>query len=487
MTERAALAALLPAFAGRPVLCVGDVMLDRFVYGAVDRVSQEAPIPVLRVARTHTMLGGAGNVARNLAALGTDCRFLTVVGDDAAGREIAGLLDGEDGLRADLIVQHGRRTTIKTRYLAAGQQLLRADDEDADDIDRPSSQDLMAAAERLLPDCAALALSDYGKGVLTEPVTRALIDAARGAGKPVVIDPKHADPARYRGADVLKPNLVELARLTRRDPVSDDEIADAAGALAQTHEIGAVLVTRGGGGVTLAVRGGGATHIAAAAREVFDVSGAGDTVLAVLTAARAAGVPLGDAMALANVAGGIVVGKVGTAVVSAGEIADALREQDLLGGGDKVVDCRRALELVAGWRAEGQTIGFTNGCFDLLHPGHVSLLDQTRAAADRVVVGLNSDASVRRLKGDGRPIQGEAARAAVLASLAAVDLVVIFAEDTPLDLIAAIAPDVLAKGADYTEAQVVGADVVRRNGGRVLLADLTPGVSTTATIERMAK
>jgi D-beta-D-heptose 7-phosphate kinase/D-beta-D-heptose 1-phosphate adenosyltransferase len=329
-------------------------------------------------------------------------------------------------------------------------------------------------------------LSDYGKGVLTGTLIGRVIAAARGAGKPVIVDPKGPDYRVYRGATVLTPNRRELAEASRMADRTDDEIVAAARHIVARCEVDAVLVTRGGDGMTL-VEGDNAHHLAAEAREVFDVSGAGDTVVAVVAAALAAGLASPDAAGLANVAAGIVVAKSGTAVAGADEIVDALRAGELMSGERKSVSPAAALDRVATWRARGLTIGFTNGCFDLIHPGHVSLLAQARAACDRLVVGLNSDASARRLKGDGRPVQGEAARAAVLGSFASVDLVVIFDDDTPIALIEALRPDVLVKGADYSLDQVVGGDLVQGHGGRVLLADLEPGHSTTATIARMGK
>ena len=483
MTAVATMAAQVQALRDARVLCLGDVMLDRYVYGEVSRVSPEAPIPVCRVTNERAMLGGAGNVARNLAALGAGIAFITVTGDDDAGAEIAALLAELDGA-ATVLTAPGRPTTVKTRYIADGQQLLRADRETEAEIP-PHIEDAIAARlDRAIADVGAVILSDYGKGVLTPGLTGRVIEAARGAGKPVVVDPKGPDYRVYRGATVLTPNRRELAEASRMADGTDDEIVAAARHIVARCEVGSVLVTRGGDGMTL-VDGATALHLAAEAREVFDVSGAGDTVVAALGAALAAGLEAGDAAALANVAAGIVVAKSGTAVAGADEIVDALRAGELKSGERKSVGLPAALDRLATWRARGLAIGFTNGCFDLIHPGHVSLL--ARAACDRLIVGLNSDASTHRLKGDDRPVQGAAARAAVLGSLASVDLVVIFEDDTPIALIEALRPDVLVKGADYSLDEVVGGDLVRGYGGRVVLADIEPGHSTTATISRMGK
>jgi D-beta-D-heptose 7-phosphate kinase / D-beta-D-heptose 1-phosphate adenosyltransferase len=487
MTRRSDLAAAVERLAGVPLLCVGDVMLDRYVYGAVERISPEAPIPVLRVERENAMLGGAGNVVRNLVALGAHATFVSVVGNDPAGREVSSLIAAMEGVEPYLSVERARPTTIKTRYVAGTQQLLRADRETVAPLAASISGDLRRLAENAARETAALVLSDYGKGVLTDAVVRALIDAARAAGKPIIVDPKGKDFSRYRGATVLTPNRTELAVALGRATLEAEEIVAAAKVMVADCGFEALLVTRGAEGMTLVQRDQEPLHLSAEAREVFDVSGAGDTVVAALATALAAGLSLADGARIANTAAGIVVGKMGTAVATAAEVYGALHTQDLRTGESKVAAHAEALGRIARWRADGHKIGFTNGVFDLLHPGHISLLTQARAACDRLVVAINSDASVTRLKGPARPVQAEAARAAVLGSLAAVDMVVIFGEDTPLRLIEEIQPDVLVKGGDYTMATVVGADIVTRAGGRVILADILPGHSTTGTIAKLGR
>lgn len=477
----------LPQLDGVAVSCVGDVMLDRYVYGEVERISPEAPIPVLRVARQAVTVGGAGNVARNLAALGVRTSLFGAVGEDDAGREVATVLAGEGAVTAVLAKQPGRPTTVKTRFIAGSQQLLRADEEQSGGLSEEIRDEIAAAARDVLADggFSAQVLSDYGKGVLAGEVVAAVIEAAHAAGLPVIVDPKGTDFARYRGADLLTPNRKELHEATRM-PVDDDEaIVAAARDLVGRCGVRAVLVTRGRDGMTLVVDEGDPVHLPALAREVFDVSGAGDTVVATVAAGLGAGMSLADAAQLANVAAGIVVGKVGTAVVRRDELADALGGSIGLAG--RILSRPDLADRVAQWRARGLTVGFTNGCFDLVHPGHVSLIEQASAVCDRLVVAINSDASVRRLKGEGRPVQDESARARVLASFAAVDAVTVFDEDTPLELIAAILPDILVKGADYAVDQVVGGDVVTANGGKVVLASLVDGFSTTRTISRMAR
>jgi len=467
------------------VLCIGDVMLDHYVYGQVERVSPEAPIPVLCVEREMRTLGGAGNVLRNLRALGASSSFISVVGNDEAGREVGRLLEAQHGAEVHVLVQPQRTTTLKTRYVAANQQLLRADRESAIALEPHIREDLLRLARELVRDHSVVIISDYAKGVLTEGVALEIIRAAGEAGAYVMVDPKGGDHIRYRGADLLKPNRRELAEATGMAAATDAEVVAASRALIERCGFGAVLASLGEDGMILVEADGRVNIQRAEMREVYDVSGAGDTVVATVAAGLGAGLSLTDATRLANIAAGIVVGKVGTAVVYSRELTSFLNGHDLYTV-DKVLPRLAALDLVERWRRQGLKIGFTNGCFDLLHPGHVGLLGQAKAACDRLIVGLNSDGSTARLKGPRRPIQPEGARAEVLASLAAVDLIIIFEEDTPLELIQAIRPQLLVKGADYVLDEVVGADFVRNIGGEVLLVEVTPGYSTTATIARMA-
>jgi D-beta-D-heptose 7-phosphate kinase/D-beta-D-heptose 1-phosphate adenosyltransferase len=487
MTQSTDLVAVVAQLKQARVLCVGDVMLDRFVYGRVDRISPEAPIPVLRIDREAAMLGGAGNVVRNVVGLGAEAEFISVVGRDSAGHEVTQLVGLLENVEPHLLVEGRRQTTIKTRYVAGSQQLLRADRETTSAVEESTDDDIVHLATAAIADCAVMVLSDYAKGCLTPRGVQAMIRAARAAGKTVVVDPKGVDFARYTGATLLTPNRHELSEATQMPAGNDTEIEAACRHLIATCQVDAVLCTRGGDGMSLVLAAGPTHHLPAVAQEVFDVSGAGDTVLATVSACLAADVSMLDAARLASVAAGIVVAKVGTAVAYADDLVKALRHEDIASGENKIATPAQAQDIVQRWRRQGLKVGFTNGCFDLLHPGHVSLMQQARSACDRLVVGLNSDASVKRLKGESRPVQTETARAQVLASLASVDLVVIFGEDTPLALIQSVKPDVLVKGADYTVDQVVGAEQVKSWGGRVLLANLAPGFSTTATITRMAR
>ena len=482
LSDPGALAALVGEFSGRRILCVGDVMVDHSLYGEVKRLSPEAPVPVVRVTRETSDLGGAGNVARNIAALGAACAFVSIIGDDRGGQQASELLARLPRTDPYLRVARGRETTIKNRFFSNdGHHLLRADRETVMPLAPDDIKDLERAAIAEVARCDAVILSDYAKGALTTTLASVVIAAARAAGKPVIVDPKGAGYERYRGATIITPNRAELADASGMAVDSDAAIVAAAQALRGHTAAQAILVTRSGEGMTL-VAADGVHHLPAETREVADVTGAGDTVIAVLSLAVAGGAPLLAAARLANIAAGIVVGRQGTAVASGNDITGALLQSGLAGAEQKVADRTTAAAKAAEWRRAGLKVGFTNGCFDLLHPGHISLLRRARSACDRLVVGLNSDASVRRLKGETRPVQSEAARAAVMASLASVDLVVIFAEDTPLQLIEALRPDVLVKGADYKRADVVGGDLVESYGGKVVLADVVPSYSTTATI-----
>ncbi len=485
MTDRARLIPFIDSLAEARVLVVGDVMLDRFVTGAVERISPEAPIPVLRVTGETDMPGGAGNVVRNLTALGAQAIFVGVVGGDPAAERLRDTFNDDERADLRLIVDDGRRTTIKTRFVSGTQQMMRADREAGAPVSAAAAEEVLVSAADALGGCHALVLSDYDKGVLADGRAKALIDAAKDNGLPVIVDPKGDDYAIYAGADLITPNRKELEVAAGYPVNGDNEIVAAASRLIAAHGLGGMLVTRSADGMTLLDADGAAVHLAAETREVYDVSGAGDTVVAALSAMLAAKASRVDAATVANVAAGIAVGKVGTAAAFGSEVIAALHHQDISDAEAKVLTLAEAQDRVAQWRRQGLKIGFTNGCFDLLHPGHVSLLSQARATCDRLIVGLNSDASVKRLKGESRPVQNEAARATVLASLASVDTVTVFSEDTPLELIGALRPDVLIKGADYAVEDVVGGDLVTGWGGEVVLAELQPGHSTTSTIGRI--
>jgi D-beta-D-heptose 7-phosphate kinase / D-beta-D-heptose 1-phosphate adenosyltransferase len=479
--------ALSHAISSRTVLCVGDLMLDEFVYGEVSRISPEAPAPVIAVQRTETNIGGAGNVARNIASLGARCIFVGLIGEDAAGMQLKAQLSRESGIESVLVCDSGRPTTRKVRFVSEhfSTHMLRADWELAQPASADVEQKLIDAILPLLSRADIVLLSDYAKGVLTARVIRNTIDAARKLGKRVIVDPKSANFAIYRGATLLTPNRKEFAEATRSRADTQASIAAAAQDAMQLADCEAVLVTQSEFGMTLVPRNGEAVHVPAHPVKVRDVSGAGDTVAAVLAVTLAAGADWETALRMANAAAAVAVSKKGTATVTSTELRRKILPHAYLAAEEKIVAAGGDLDAhLLDWRKRGLRVGFTNGCFDILHPGHVKVLTAARAACDRLVVGLNSDASVRRLKGEGRPVQDERARSEVLAALEAVDLVAIFEEDTPLRLIAQIRPSVLVKGGDYTREKVIGQEIVEAGGGEVLLVDVLPGFSTTSLVNR---
>ena len=479
------LADVVRRFPAARVLVLGDVMLDRYVSGTASRLSPEAPIPVLRPAASRATLGGAANVALNVATLGGQVSLVGVIGDDAAGAEIMQLLASSGRIAPHLVVVSGRQTTAKTRFMVGVHQLLRLDEETTAAIDQSAATALLERFADALRTADVVILSDYAKGALSDAVLQGALAQAKALGRMVIADPKRDDFASYRGATVLTPNEIEVRQATHID-VADDAGADLAGRRALDETQGeAVLVTRSARGLTLVRRDQPALHLPTRAREVADVSGAGDTLVAALAVALGAGAALPEAAMLANITAGISVGKQGTATVDRDELLGVLHLEDLVATDRKLATWHEAAQRTAAWRAQGLRVGLANGCFDLIHPGHVRLLTEARASCDRLVVALNTDASVKRLKGPTRPLQTETARATVMASLAPVDLVVLFDEDTPFEVIQALRPDVLVKGADYSIEQVVGADLVQGWGGTVLLVELQEGHSTTGTIRRM--
>ena len=482
-----ALQPLLQAVHGARVACVGDLMVDRYVYGDVARISPEAPIPVLRKTSAQTMLGGMGNVARNVAGLGGRAGVVGVVGDDAAGGEALGLVGADVGMESHLVTARGRPTTIKTRFVASGQQLLRLDDEEAGRVDADTEAEMVRAVEHAAQDAGVILLSDYAKGAVTPAVIEACLRAAKTHGAKLIVDAKARSFEKYGAADLIKPNALELSVITGLPTDTDEEVEAALAAVLKACAARAILVTRGAKGMSLAERGKPVLHVRGVPRRVFDVSGAGDTGLAALGLALAAKAEIGEAVAFAVLASGVAVTKVGTAVVTPSELIDAELAAHLGPAEAKVVTLEQAAAEAERWRAQGLRVGFTNGCFDILHRGHITYLTQARAWCDRLIVGLNSDESVKALKGEGRPVNDLESRALVLAGLTPVDLVAPFAEATPIELIKAIRPAVLIKGADYTVQTVVGAAEVQSWGGQVKLADIVDGYSTTAAIARMAK
>ena len=468
----------LDRICGHHILVIGDVMLDRFIDGRVERISPEAPVPVLSHTNETAMPGGAANVARNLCQLGIMTSLIGIVGDDDEAGILADALSHLAGLAYHPITDASRPTTTKTRYRSGTQQILRVDNEVKHPISEAHLASVMKLVQAQMTKTDIIILSDYAKGCLTTDLIAAVIKLAKQHDKIVMIDPKSDDFSRYHGASYVTPNLSELAGAAKLTNTSLDAIGKAAKNLCQTHDISAILTTLSARGMQLSDSSDTNHHIPSIAKDVFDVSGAGDTVVSAFAAALASGAEPIEAMDFANLAASIVVSKPGTAALTAGEViaASDLSEQSSY-------DLNNLTTPIAEWRKQGLRIGFTNGCFDLLHPGHLHVLREAAKLCDRLIVGVNSDQSVKALKGPSRPIQPEAIRAQSLASLPYVDAVIIFDDETPLKCVETISPDCLIKGGDYQAEEIIGASHVIENGGSVQTIALLQGHSTTAILQ----
>jgi D-beta-D-heptose 7-phosphate kinase/D-beta-D-heptose 1-phosphate adenosyltransferase len=471
-------------WAKKRLLVVGDVMLDKYIWGEVGRISPEAPVPVVRATHQSVQPGGAANVAMNLSRLGAQTKVIGFTGGDENEKLLAESLH-TNGITPEFIISDGFPTITKERILGGQQQMLRLDSERLDARPQGDYDRLIQCVLAQLPGCHAVVLSDYAKGVLKPEVCQVVIQSARKLRIPVLVDPKTADFSRYRGATTICPNLAELSRAANLDPQDLNAVLEAAEAMLTALDLQFLIATMSEKGIAL-VRPGGRFVAPAMARQVFDVSGAGDTVISVLALCLASGLKPETAVELANLAAGIVVGKVGTVPVEKYELIAALAPDIALHAEDKVLGRVELVSRVALWKANGERVVFTNGCFDLLHIGHITVLEQARRFGDRLIVAINSDASVSELKGPNRPIVGERERARVLAALAAVDAVVVFGEPTPLELILAARPDVIVKGGDYGVDTVVGAREVQSWGGQVKIVPIVEGFSTTRLIQKGA-
>ena len=474
----------LDSLSGVRVAVIGDLMLDCYLHGEVSRISPEAPVPVMRAVSEKAVPGGAANVAANLATLGVQVALVGLCGRDEARDQLFACLASIGQVDCTRVVASAdRRTTKKLRIIGARQQIVRIDHEDVVPFDAEVERACIEAATDAIDAADVAVLSDYGKGFCSDLVIRAVIEHTARTGKQILVDPKRRDLTAYRGVSILTPNRKELSDATQL-PCETDEEAALAVAKAQEACGADILLTRSEKGMSFFPRGGEPIHLPTVAQEVFDVSGAGDTVIAVLAAAMGGGLPVIEGMRLANHAAGIVVSKVGTATVTRDELAASLSVDEEASPIDDggCLSLKEAVALRWRWSTERLTVGVANGCFDLLHPGHVSLLDQAARSCDRLIVALNADASVRRLKGAHRPVQDERARATIVGTIKGVAAVVLFSEDTPVELIRALQPDVLIKGGVYTRDRVVGADVVEARGGRVVLVDLVTKQSTTRLV-----
>jgi len=479
--------AIIRTFPSAKILCLGDVMLDRFVEGDVKRISPESPVPVFTATEDSTVAGGAANVARNIEALGGTCTLMGVVGSDGPAVVLTEALRVGGGITPVLITASDRPTAEKVRFVTKGHHMLRVDREEVKPVDFETGRTILRKFADLVQDHDVVILSDYAKGVLTDDIVKGCIEIANGVGRPVIVDPKSADLARYSGATLISPNSKELEVATGIDCSSEQNAISAAETALTTAKVKSVLVTRGDKGMVLVTPENDAFSIPTFALEVFDVVGAGDTVISVLALAIANGAPLQTSAVLANTAAGIVVGKRGTATISPNELISQI-ENHAIGVNRKyqpiVLTTDDAVRYSQARKLEGKKVGFTNGVFDVVHPGHISILQFARTNCDYLIVGINSDESVKRLKGPSRPINNESDRATVVGAFGMVDAVTIFGDDTPLELIKAIAPDVLIKGADYEISTVVGSDFVVNSGGQVVLAPLIPNASSTNIIKR---
>ena len=469
------------------ILAAGDAMLDVYSIGEVKRISPEAPVPVFKKLSERHTLGGASNVIVNLISAGQRASLLSVIGRDANGDRLMDMLLGISAGSELMYRSERRRTSVKNRFIASNnQQVMRMDEEDSYPLSNVESAALRRALDENLPEFDLVIMSDYMKGVLTHDMTREIIDRANARGIRVLVDPKDTDAEKYAGAFLLKPNLQELRALTGSAAYEFDEIAETAANMCRMCRCEYVLVTCGGRGMVLTERGGNYKVFASTPIEVYDVTGAGDTVIAYLGACLASGFSVEDAVSYSNIAAGIQVSKMGSSPVYLSEVDDWMGKNDGRGFGSRKIIERPALARLRETR-RGEKIVFTNGCFDILHLGHAEYLHKAAALGDVLVVGLNSDASVRRLKGDSRPVNPQGERALLLAALEFVDHVVVFDEDTPYELIRETRPDVLVKGADYRPEEVVGRDLVESWGGNIVLIPLVEGKSTTAIIEKLAR
>lgn len=474
------------------ILVLGDVMLDEYLYSTVSRISPEAPVAVATIKRRSATPGGAANVARNLARLGCQVALGGFAGEDDSGRELEKILEKE-GIGNLVHTIRDYSTICKTRVIAQGHQLLRLDREETGGILPEAYESLWKKIEKDIPGFNSVILSDYNKGVLSyfqngNTLAQRVIQSCAKCGIPVLVDPKGKDWSRYRNASCVTPNTGELAQILNVNPEQYGELLSGARELIKSLQLGNIILTRSEKGMALIEGDGDVQEIAANAREVIDVSGAGDTVIAVAGAGAAKGFDWLEAAKMANLAGGIVVSKAGTAPIESFELNEAIRREQEAAHSHayKICDSPDGLQgLIKSWRQRGQSIVFTNGCFDLIHVGHIQLLREAAQQADKLIVAVNSDASVKRLKGESRPMQSERERAQIIAAFQDVDAVVIFNEDTPLELIKSISPDVLVKGGDYEIRNVVGAEHVLEHGGKVHIANYLHGHSTSSIIGRM--
>lgn len=470
------------------ILVVGDVMLDRYIWGDVKRISPEAPVPIFHIKRESEVPGGAGNVVYNLIGLGCLVSIIGVYGDDESGKRLNRLLH-HSSIKNLILKDSKRPTGTKTRIISNGQHLLRIDEEEIFPLNTNMQKNFLTSINNELSNCNAVIFSDYGKGVFQTPeLAQSIINLAQLHNIPVMVDPKGKDWQRYREATCVTPNTRELEIVYGDSITGEKKLIEAMRAILRAYNLSWLLVTRGPLGMCLMSKDEEPIFIPALAKEVYDVSGAGDTVIATLSLGVSSGLNFLDAAQLANFAAGVVVGKLGTQPINLLELEASIAINNARFSGkyiNKITLLSAAAIQIKAWKANSEKIVFTNGCFDLLHPGHIHFLNQAKDLGNRLIVGLNSDTSVRRLKGQNRPILSEHDRASILSALDCVDLVLVFEEDTPIDLIKVLSPDILVKGTDYSLDEVVGREIVESYGGQVRLITLLKGYSTTEITKRV--
>ena len=476
------------------VLLIGDIMLDRFIYGAVNRISPEGPIPVLAIEKETQMLGGAGNVLANILGLGAKADIISIIGDDEAGTTIKQIITSQGGNPDNLIIDTNIPTILKTRYIAQNQQLLRVDHEKIKTLDAEIEKEILSRAQKLMSGVNILVISDYNKGVISESLATSLVAMAKENNVTVIVDTKETDLTRFKGADIITPNKKELCALTNNTSLPlDTNVEDAANGLLEQYDLNAVIATRSEEGITVVEKDKPAIHLPTQASEVYDVSGAGDTVVATIAAILGAGGDLKQAAQLSNVSAGLVVAKIGTAIITKQELEAALQKQNTTSFISPILEWDGAAKQIKEWQAQGLTVGMTGGCFDIIHYGHVNYLARAREKCDCLIMALNHDKSVKILKGPTRPINDEKARANVMAALGSVDMVVFFGaeeaddDNTPVGIVTALKPDVFFKGGDYTIDQMPEGQAVINYGGKVDIMPLYEGYSTSNIIQKSQK
>ena len=462
------------------VFLIGDIMLDRYVFGKVSRISPEAPVPVFLAKSFREVLGGSGNVLNNLVSLGTKTSYLSIIGKDENGEKIKNLLKSLKVSKYILTIDKSRKTTTKTRYVSNSQQIIRVDEESTDNISKKIENELIKKIDTLLKNKDVIVISDYNKGLITKRLCEYIINKGNLLKIPVIIDPKNENFNIYKNSTLITPNQLEASKISQMYLDNDEETERCGKMIMKKYNIKNVLVTRGDKGLSLITRKE-SFHSPTISKEVYDVSGAGDTVLAVIASCIPNNIDKIKSLTLANKAAGKVIGKVGTSTISLQELFD----NKLITSSNKIFDIKLLCEKLKKDREKGLKIGFTNGCFDVLHYGHISCIERSKQHCDKLIIAINSDSSVKKIKGNNRPINNELYRAKILSSLKFCDYVIIFKETTPLSIIKKIKPDLITKGGDYKNKKIVGENEVKKWGGRAMTLEFVNGLSSTNILNKL--